>query len=80
MSCMSCHVLASFKKRALPLVDSEFQQREAEAEFNKKWDAGEIEGWEEARQTKSAANSEGNGEGIWCAACEFYDYTRNIVT
>lgn len=62
--------LASFKKRALPLVDSEFQQREAEAEFNKKWDAGEIEGWEEARQTKSAANSEGNGEGIWCAACQ----------
>lgn len=59
--------LLSFTKRAQPLVDIETQQKEAEGIFNRQWEAGEIEGWEEVRS--KAANSEG-GEGIWCAACK----------
>ncbi|PSS35421.1 hypothetical protein PHLCEN_2v1576 [Hermanssonia centrifuga] len=61
--------LVSFSKRAQPLVDVTSQQREAETMFNKKWEAGEIEGWEEIRQ-KAVAQAEGNGEGIWCSACQ----------
>ncbi|KZT13015.1 uncharacterized protein LAESUDRAFT_690087 [Laetiporus sulphureus 93-53] len=70
--------LISFIKRAQPLVDIESQQREAEAEFVKKWEAGEIEGWEEERPSKPAANGDGNGEGIWCAACQKM-YSRQTV-
>ncbi|KAH9844080.1 RNA splicing factor PRP9 [Rhodofomes roseus] len=60
--------LMSFTKRAQPLVVVESQQKEAEAQFTSKWDAGEISGWEEEKSNKSAAN--GTGEGIWCAACQ----------
>ncbi len=60
--------LVSFSKRAQPLVDVTSQQREAETMFNKQWEAGEIEGWEEIRQ-KALAQAEGNGQGIWCSAC-----------
>lgn len=60
--------LLSFTKRAQPLVDIETQQRDAEEVFNRQWEAGQVEGWEETRQNKPAA--EGEGEGIWCAACE----------
>ena len=59
----------SFTRRAQPLVDVESQQKQAEAEFSSKWDAGEISGWEEERSNKPAEN--GKGEGIWCAACEY---------
>lgn len=54
-------------KRAQPLVDVEAQQKEAEAEFDKQWEAGELGDWEEARQPSGSTAS---GEGIWCAACE----------
>ncbi|KAJ3556106.1 hypothetical protein NM688_g2207 [Phlebia brevispora] len=60
--------LISFTKRAQPLVDVEALQREAEAQFNTQWDAGEIEGWEEPHNGKDSAN-EGT-EGIWCTACQ----------
>lgn len=59
--------LVSFSKRAQPLLDVETQQREAEEVFSRQWEAGEIEGWEEAYKTNPA----GEGEGIWCAACEY---------
>ena len=58
--------LLSFIKRAQPLVDIESQQREAETIFNQQWEAGLIEGWEEAVFKQSAEN----GTGIWCAACK----------
>lgn len=54
-------------KRAQPLVDVEGQQREAEADFNQKWDAGEFEDWRENQPSEM----NGSGEGIWCAACAF---------
>lgn len=63
----------SFTKRAQPLVDVESQQREAEATFNQQWEAGLIEGWEEAAPKQSAEN----GGGIWCPACKHaMDYMR----
>ncbi|GBE79964.1 hypothetical protein BKA93DRAFT_816730 [Sparassis latifolia] len=61
--------LISFTKRAQPLVDVESRQREAEAQFSKQWDADEIEGWEESRQSKPTTNGN-NAEGIWCSACQ----------
>ncbi|KZT72566.1 hypothetical protein DAEQUDRAFT_749309 [Daedalea quercina L-15889] len=60
--------LVSFTKRAQPLVDVESQQKEAEVQFASKWDADEISGWEDERPNKHSTN--GNGEGIWCAACQ----------
>ncbi|EMD40919.1 hypothetical protein CERSUDRAFT_44990 [Gelatoporia subvermispora B] len=66
--------LLSFMKRAQPLVDVESQQREAEAEFASRWDAGDVEGWEDTRRGKTAPNasatSNGSEGGIWCAACQ----------
>ena len=62
--------LLSFTKRAQPLVDIETLQREAEEVFTRQWEAGEIEGWEEIRHNKS---TDGEGEGIWCAACECFE-------
>ncbi|KAH8094818.1 RNA splicing factor PRP9 [Cristinia sonorae] len=57
--------LTSFIKRAQPLLDVETQQRDAEAEFDKKWEAGETGDWAEVRQASAPS-----GEGIWCAACQ----------
>ncbi|KAJ8486884.1 hypothetical protein ONZ51_g4550 [Trametes cubensis] len=61
--------LVSFMKRSQPLVDVEGQQREAEAQFNKYWESGETEEWEESHQPKNQENGGGEG-GIWCAACQ----------
>ncbi|KAF7355510.1 RNA splicing factor PRP9 [Mycena sanguinolenta] len=68
--------LLSFAKKAMPLVDIESQQQEAAAEFEKKWEAGEIKGWEE-NAPKAAANGNAS-EGIWCGACQ-KNYTKQTV-
>jgi len=66
--------LLSFAKRTQPLVDVDSQHQKAEAEFNQKWDAGEIEGWEE-----SNTHTNGNGTtGIWCSACQ-KNYAKQTV-
>ncbi|RDB20114.1 Pre-mRNA-splicing factor sap61 [Hypsizygus marmoreus] len=68
--------LLSFTKRTQPLVDIVTQQQEAEVEFNKKWEAGEISDWEES---KPKAQANGNGStGIWCAACQKH-YSKQTV-
>ncbi|THH26809.1 hypothetical protein EUX98_g7379 [Antrodiella citrinella] len=59
--------LLSFMKRARPLVDLESQQKEAEVEFEKKWEAGTLGDWKEVRQPNATRTT---GEGIWCAACQ----------
>ncbi|KAG6809426.1 hypothetical protein H0H92_000297 [Tricholoma furcatifolium] len=67
--------LLSFAKRAQPLVDINTQQQENEDEFNKRWEAEEITGWEENKQ----ASVNGNGStGIWCAACQKH-YSKQTV-
>lgn len=66
--------LLSFAKKTMPLVDIESQQREAAEEFEKKWEDGEIKGWEE-NAPKVPANGQGS-EGIWCGACKYLSSSR----
>ncbi|KAF8915802.1 RNA splicing factor PRP9 [Mucidula mucida] len=65
--------LLSFAKRTQPLVDVDANQREADAEFTKLWDAGELKGWEE-----TTLKADANGTGIWCAACQKH-YSKQTV-
>ncbi|KAF8238901.1 RNA splicing factor PRP9 [Tricholoma matsutake] len=68
--------LLSFAKRTMPLVDVQAQQQEAEVEFNQKWEAGQVPGWEES---KPKAQINGNGTaGIWCAVCQKH-YSKQTV-
>ncbi|KAF7332253.1 RNA splicing factor PRP9 [Mycena kentingensis (nom. inval.)] len=64
--------LLSFAKRTMPLSDLDTEQQASTEEFDRKWAAGEISGWEEnAPKT--------NGEtGIWCAACQ-KNYSKQTV-
>ena len=70
--------LVSFTKRSQPLVDVETQQREAEEQFDKIWEAGVPEEWQDARQAKAPATENGEG-GIWCAACEYAQHFRRYT-
>jgi splicing factor 3A subunit 3 len=55
-------------RRTQPLVNIDAQLAEAEAEFDQKWEAGEIEGWGEVKK----AEESGANEGIWCPACKYF--------
>jgi splicing factor 3A subunit 3 len=59
--------LTSFMRRMQPLVDIDSKQTAAIEEFEKKWEASELEGWTEASPKVQA---DGSGEGIWCTACK----------
>jgi hypothetical protein len=54
-------------RRTQPLADVDSKQTAAIEEFNKKWEAGELEGWADVNQKTQV---DGSGEGIWCAACK----------
>lgn len=63
-------------------MDVDTQQRDAALDFDKKWEAREIPGWEDSSDSKPQANGNDN-TGIWCASCKklFYLlYTRPYVT
>ncbi|KAK7061870.1 RNA splicing factor PRP9 [Favolaschia claudopus] len=68
--------LLSFAKKAMPLTDIDSQQQEAAEEFEQKWEADEIKGWEE-NTPKAPANGK-ESDGIWCAACQ-KNYTKQTV-
>ncbi|KAF7964977.1 hypothetical protein HWV62_23040 [Athelia sp. TMB] len=68
--------LLSFSKRTQPLVDVDAQQRHAEVDFEAKWEAGEISGWETAKPKVQVSNGEAGG--IWCAACQ-KNYSKQTV-
>ena len=59
--------LTSFMRRTQPLVDVDSKQASTIEEFDKKWEADEVEGWVDVIQKVQV---DGNGEGIWCAACK----------
>jgi splicing factor 3A subunit 3 len=63
--------LVSFTKRTQPLFDVETQQRDATSEFEKTWEEGTLEGWEDVLEliTKGDAT---DTHGIWCAACRYF--------
>lgn len=69
--------LLSFVKKTRPLDDVESQQHQAATEFDSKWEAGDISGWEEQVDPKSKANGDGSA-GIWCAACQ-KNYSKQTV-
>ena len=54
-------------RRTQPLVDIESKQTSTIEEFDKKWEADEIDGWTADGSQK--AQVDGSGEGIWCTAC-----------
>lgn len=65
--------LLSFSKKAHPLVDIDSRQHDAILDFDKKWEAREISGWEENSDSKLQTNGDGNA-GIWCASCKIGFY------
>ncbi|KAF9006533.1 hypothetical protein BDQ17DRAFT_1389338 [Cyathus striatus] len=70
--------LLSFVKRTQPLVDTDSRQKEAVDEFEKKWEAKEILGWEEEAGPKGAQANGDISAGIWCAACQKH-YSKQTV-
>ena len=62
--------LLSFTKKTRPLEDVETRQRKVAIEFEAKWEANEILGWEDPSQSKKQGNGTETG-GVWCSACEF---------
>ncbi|PPQ77424.1 hypothetical protein CVT25_011006 [Psilocybe cyanescens] len=69
--------LLSFTKKTQPLVDVDTRQRNAALEIDKKWEAHELPGWEDASEFKSQANGDKNA-GIWCSACQKH-YSKQTV-
>ena len=58
-------------KKTQPLVDVDSKYREQEAEFEKKWQQGELnDDWDGHRSAKRAADATQDG-GIWCSACAY---------
>ncbi|KAH7930710.1 hypothetical protein BV22DRAFT_1000132 [Leucogyrophana mollusca] len=70
--------LLSFLKRTQPLVDTQSKHRDAEAEFDSKWEAGDFGDWEESKTGKHNLKANGTGEGIWCSACQ-KSYSKQTV-
>lgn len=57
--------LKSFYRRAFPLKDMDSELETVIADFNRRWDKGQIEGW-----TDNTAASTSQDAGIWCNACQ----------
>ncbi|CAA7259619.1 unnamed protein product [Cyclocybe aegerita] len=68
--------LLSFTKKTQPIVDIDARQREVALDFERKWDAKEIPGWEDPSESKSQEN--GNNGGLWCGACQRH-YAKQTV-
>lgn len=66
--------LLSFTKRTQPLIDAEQQQQEAEAEFQKLWEQGQITGWGDVIPNGSTNGS----EGVYCTACRSFPNSRSL--
>lgn len=65
--------LKSFYRRAFPLKDMDSELETVIADFNKRWEKGQIEGWSEI--TPSSASQDA---GIWCDACTYYFHTFTV--
>ena len=72
--------LTSFMRRTQPLVDTESDLKDTAAEFDKKWEAVEIEGWSEISPRSAQANGNGSSEGIWCTACTYFFHNSNKMS
>ncbi len=83
--------LDGFLRKTQPLGDVDEMSAKAVAEFEEKWEKGEVKGWERQGEEvfgggagngkgKSVENGggTGEGEGIWCAACR-RSYSKQTV-
>ncbi|KAF9534755.1 hypothetical protein CPB83DRAFT_802949 [Crepidotus variabilis] len=68
--------LLSFTKKTQPLVDVETRQTEAMNDFDKRWQAQDISGWEEPSEPKP--QGDGEASSIWCGACQKH-YSKQTV-
>ncbi|BGP13886.1 hypothetical protein JCM10213_002525 [Rhodosporidiobolus nylandii] len=67
--------LSAFYERVLPLGDLDEVLKAADADFAKRWEAGQVEGWAQAAE---GAEEKKESEGIWCAACQ-KSFTKDSV-
>ncbi|KAH7887568.1 hypothetical protein F5I97DRAFT_1804991 [Phlebopus sp. FC_14] len=71
--------LLSFVKRTKPLVDVALKHQEAEAEFQRKWEAGELDDdWDDAKDGKHGMDAIEKSGGVWCSACQ-KSYSKQTV-
>lgn len=57
-------------------MDIDLKHQESEVEFQKKWEAGEMdEDWGDAQDAKRTPSGEEAG-GIWCSACGSFPHYR----
>jgi splicing factor 3A subunit 3 len=68
--------LKSFMRRTQPLVDMDAKETAAIEEFEKKWEADELEGWTDATPK---VQIDGSGEGIWCTACKYSTISSRVL-
>lgn len=65
--------LESYVRRTRPLEDLPKMFQKIDRDFDQDWEAGKVPGWpREQKSTTSTSDlqTEGSGEGVWCAACE----------
>lgn len=64
--------LESFVRRTRPLDDLPKFFQKIDRDFDADWEAGKVPGWskEQPATATGGPQTEGTGEGIWCAACE----------
>ncbi|GAA5835146.1 hypothetical protein JCM3766R1_006883 [Sporobolomyces carnicolor] len=70
--------LSGFYERVFPLGDLDLVLKDADRDFARKWDQGEVAGWTTQDSTSGDADKKGEGEGIWCAACQ-KSFTKETV-
>jgi hypothetical protein len=72
--------LEEFMKKTRPLQDLGKLFASYDEEFEKQWAANEVPGWSEetAQNGPQGPNTEGSGEGIWCADCEKEFKNENV--
>ncbi|EGG00135.1 uncharacterized protein MELLADRAFT_50494 [Melampsora larici-populina 98AG31] len=68
--------LVSFHKRIRPMQDLDADLVAVSTEFETKWAAGEIQGWEDPTTTTAGTSAEASA--IWCAACSKH-YSKETV-
>ncbi|KAK5087655.1 Pre-mRNA-splicing factor sap61 [Exophiala xenobiotica] len=75
--------LEGFVRRTRPLDDLAKLFQKIDRDFDIDWEAGKVPGWtKETAQNGAAATSgpqtEGTGEGVWCADCEKEFNNQNV--
>lgn len=71
--------LSGFYERVFPLGDLDQILKDADREFAKKWQQGQVSGWTtQESNAKDEASKTAESEGIWCAACQ-KSFTKETV-